>query len=77
MAKPTSIKIVRSLLALSRDMELGCVIEGVETPEELAVLRELGGNLMQGYLFARPMPAEAVAGWLARNARAGAGAGCS
>lgn len=72
--KPTSIKIVRSLLALSRDMELGCVIEGVETPEELAVLRELGGNLMQGYLFARPMPAEAVPGWLQRNARTRPGA---
>ncbi|WP_170296353.1 putative bifunctional diguanylate cyclase/phosphodiesterase [Pseudoxanthomonas suwonensis] len=65
--KPTSIKIVRSLLALSRDMELGCVIEGVEAHEELAVLRELGGNLMQGYLFARPMSAEAVARWLARS----------
>src|SRR5690606_14422411 len=62
--KPTSMKIVRSLLALSRDMELGCVIEGVETADELGVLQELGGNLMQGYLFARPMPPEAVAGWL-------------
>ena len=67
--KPTSMKIVRSLLILSRDMELGCVIEGVETPEELAVLRELGGSLMQGYLFARPMPAAAVAGWLECNRR--------
>ncbi len=65
--KPTSMKIVRSLLTLSRDMELGCVIEGVENEAELAVLRELGGNLMQGYLFARPMPAEAVPGWLARS----------
>lgn len=68
--KPTSMKIVRSLLTLSRDMELGCVIEGVETAEELAVLRELGGELMQGYLFARPMPAAEVPAWLARNARA-------
>ena len=73
--KPTSMKIVRSLLALSRDMELGCVIEGVETREELAVLRELGGNLMQGYLFARPMPAEAVRAWLESAQRAPAPAG--
>lgn len=64
---PASLKIVRSLLALSRDMELGCVIEGVEGEEELAILRELGGSLMQGYLFARPMPAADVPAWLAHG----------
>ncbi len=62
---PTSLKIVKSLLALSRDMGLACVIEGVETQEELAVLTDLGGNTMQGYLFSPPLPAEAIPAWLA------------
>ncbi|WP_291005784.1 EAL domain-containing protein [Hoeflea sp.] len=45
---PASFKIVKSLLALSSDMGLSCVIEGVETEEELAVLKSLGGELVQG-----------------------------
>lgn len=40
--RPASYKIVKSLLNLSRDMELECVVEGVETPEELVALRGWG-----------------------------------
>src|SRR5690606_37837210 len=46
---PASFKIVKSLLALSRDMGLDCVIEGVETDDEMAALRQLGGLMVQGY----------------------------
>lgn len=48
---PTSLKIVKSLLALSRDMGLDCVIEGVETQEEMAALRKLGGTDGPGLLL--------------------------
>lgn len=48
-------KIVKSLLALSRDMDVGCIVEGVETREELDALRELGGSVVQGYYFSRPI----------------------
>jgi EAL domain-containing protein (putative c-di-GMP-specific phosphodiesterase class I) len=34
------------------------VAEGIETAEQLATLRELGVDAGQGYLLARPMPAE-------------------
>lgn len=54
---PASYKIVKSLLALSPDMGLGCVIEGVETREELAELEKLGGRLVQGYYFSPPVGA--------------------
>jgi len=37
---------------------LDVTAEGVETPEQLQVLRELGCANVQGYLLARPMPAE-------------------
>ncbi|MBP2447330.1 putative signal transduction protein with EAL and GGDEF domain [Rhizobium leguminosarum] len=53
--KPASYKIVKSLLALGRDMGLDCVIEGVETQEEVTALRELGGFLIQEYFYSRPM----------------------
>lgn len=52
---PASYKIVKSLLTLSSDMGLGCVIEGVETSEELNALRKLGGVLVQGYLYSPPV----------------------
>lgn len=49
--------IVKSLLAMSREMGISCVVEGVETQEELAVLRSLGTSEVQGYLFSRPVGA--------------------
>lgn len=64
----TSLKIVRSLLALSRDMELDCVIEGVETDEEMAVLRQLGGLMVQGYIFSPPIPEAEVGAYLGLSA---------
>ena len=50
---PASYKIVKSLLTLSRDMGLGCVVEGVETREEMDTLVKLGGQLAQGYFYSR------------------------
>jgi predicted signal transduction protein with EAL and GGDEF domain len=63
---PTSLKIVKSLLGLSRDMGLDCVIEGVETSEELAALRKLGGLLVQGYFYSPPIIDEEVAAFVDR-----------
>jgi diguanylate cyclase (GGDEF)-like protein len=67
-------KIVKSIAGLCADMDLTCTVEGVETKEQLNSLRELGCDLIQGYLFAKPMPAEAVVGYLAdEGARLGGG----
>ncbi|MBD1554662.1 putative bifunctional diguanylate cyclase/phosphodiesterase [Pseudomonas typographi] len=62
---PASFKIVKSLLALTHDMQLDCIVEGVETEPELQALASLGARLVQGYYFAKPMPAEASLAWLA------------
>ncbi|MFK0333858.1 putative bifunctional diguanylate cyclase/phosphodiesterase [Rhizobium sp. NPDC090275] len=67
--KPASYKIVKSLLTLSADMGLDCVIEGVETEEELAALKALGGTSVQGYLFSPPLPEEQAMEFAARNGR--------
>lgn len=53
---PAKQALVRSMVAFSREMHTVLVSEGVETLAELEVLRELGVELGQGYLFRRPAP---------------------
>lgn len=55
--KQDNKEIVRVILALANSLSLEVVAEGVETQEELRVLRELGCGYAQGYLMARPLPA--------------------
>ena len=62
--KPASYKIVKSLLALSRDMGLGCIVEGVETEEEMQVLRTMGSISVQGYYYSAPIPAGQIPAFL-------------
>ncbi|USI71449.1 putative bifunctional diguanylate cyclase/phosphodiesterase [Sphingomonas morindae] len=64
--------IVTAIFGLCRNLALDCVIEGVESEEQLLRLQELGYRLVQGYLFARPMPLPALRTWLARDLGAGA-----
>jgi EAL domain-containing protein (putative c-di-GMP-specific phosphodiesterase class I) len=47
--------IVRAIVTLAQQLGLRVVAEGVETNDELAMLRRLGCDLVQGYLFAKPM----------------------
>jgi EAL domain-containing protein (putative c-di-GMP-specific phosphodiesterase class I) len=46
--------IVRAIVTLAQQLGLRVVAEGVETNDELAMLRRLGCDLVQGYLFAKP-----------------------
>ncbi|MGE4450762.1 GGDEF/EAL domain-containing response regulator [Castellaniella sp.] len=56
-ASPGNLSIVTAIIALGHSLELDVVAEGVETPEQLAHLRRLGCDLVQGYLIGRPVPA--------------------
>ena len=49
--------IVTAAIAFGRALEVEITGEGIETPEQLARLRELGCRLGQGFLFSRPVPA--------------------
>jgi EAL domain-containing protein (putative c-di-GMP-specific phosphodiesterase class I)/ActR/RegA family two-component response regulator len=51
---PTKRKLFRSFAALCRDLNTEIIAEGVEVAEERDCLSGLGGDLYQGYLFARP-----------------------
>lgn len=56
--------ILQSAVDMGRRMGINTVAEGVETPEELQLLRQMGCRQVQGYWFARPMAAPALREWL-------------
>ncbi len=57
---PTRRRLVRALAELSSELGIRTVAEGVETIAERDALREIGCDLMQGFLFARPAQAFVV-----------------
>ncbi|MDP2008382.1 MAG: EAL domain-containing protein [Rubrivivax sp.] len=60
-----NLEIVRAMLTLGRTLGHKVIAEGVETEDQLAMLRELGVHEAQGYLLARPMCADQVNGLFA------------
>jgi EAL domain-containing protein (putative c-di-GMP-specific phosphodiesterase class I) len=65
LATPT-----RSIVELGDNLALRVVGEGVETDVGLAALRETHCDVAQGFLFARPMAADKLGGWLTPATRA-------
>ncbi len=57
--------IVAATLAFAEALDLSIVAEGIETDDQLQLLRSLGCLRGQGFLFSRPVPAEALAGLFA------------
>jgi EAL domain-containing protein (putative c-di-GMP-specific phosphodiesterase class I) len=62
---PDDLAILEGVLGMARGFRCTAVAEGVETPAHGRMLLQLGIELGQGYGIARPMPADAVADWLA------------
>lgn len=60
--------VLESTLELAHRLRLVAVAEGVETPEDWRMLRELGCDLAQGYLMASPMPGPVLADWWRQHA---------
>ena len=56
----TSQEIVAALIALCKKLKLRCVLEGVETDDEMKILAPFKPDLIQGYLFGKPMRAAAA-----------------
>ena len=55
-----SASIVTAFLQLAKGLGMTTLAEGIETPEELAFLRERGCDLGQGYYFSKPVPPEEI-----------------
>ena len=52
------ISILESIINMAKTMTIPVIVEGVETPEQINFLADLGCRYMQGYYFYRPMPVE-------------------
>ena len=61
---PDDAVIVIAIIGLAHHLQLRVIAEGVETEEQMAFLCRHGCDEVQGYLLARPMPAEAALDWL-------------
>jgi EAL domain-containing protein (putative c-di-GMP-specific phosphodiesterase class I) len=66
-SEPESEAIVRSIIELARNLRLETVAEGVEHQRVCDLLVRLGCDYAQGFALARPMPGDALAGWLRRR----------
>jgi EAL domain-containing protein (putative c-di-GMP-specific phosphodiesterase class I) len=55
-ADPVRRRVVASICTLARELDILVVAEGIETEGELTCVRDLGADLIQGYLIAKPAP---------------------
>jgi len=60
-------QVVSTIIALSNQLGLGVVAEGIETPQQLQWLQQLGCELGQGYLFSQPLDRQTAEALLASN----------
>ncbi len=62
-----SREIVRTIITLAHNLGLQVIAEGVETTEQLELLRNAGCEMVQGYLFSKPADAETIGKLLATH----------
>lgn len=64
-----SSAVLKSICDLSRNLDLACIAEGVETPAQFEKVRDAGISLMQGYLFVEPLGRDQIANYIERQNR--------
>lgn len=62
--------MLSAILTMAEQLKIDTLAEGVETPDEHAILSQLGCRHVQGFGIGRPMPGERLPAWLAERARA-------
>ncbi len=65
---PQDMEIVTSIITMAHGLDLGVIAEGVETQEQLQLLRELGCDQIQGYFTGRPLTAKQATELLEKSA---------
>ncbi|TAF05007.1 MAG: EAL domain-containing protein [Nostocales cyanobacterium] len=64
---PRNTGLIATIINLAHTSEMKAIAEGIETPEKLAQLRDLGCDFGQGYLFSKPLAAKSIEDLLASN----------
>ncbi|WP_017346246.1 cyclic di-GMP phosphodiesterase [Pantoea sp. A4] len=67
--QPVSQSLVRAIVAVADALGLAVIAEGIETAEEEKFVLDNGVDGRQGYLYAKPMPAEQLGHWLKHPAQ--------
>jgi diguanylate cyclase (GGDEF)-like protein/PAS domain S-box-containing protein len=57
-SRPENVAIIQSIVQLAGKFRMSVTAEGVETPEDFERMRDLGCDIIQGYLFGKPLPYE-------------------
>ena len=65
MENDSDMAIMQAIITVGHCLGLGVVVEGVETAEQDSLVKEVGCDLAQGFLYARPMPADEMPKFLA------------
>jgi diguanylate cyclase (GGDEF)-like protein len=60
----SDLALVETILAIGRNLGLECIAEGIESEEQLAMLRQRGCELAQGYHFSRPLDEAGFQSWV-------------
>ena len=68
-ADDDALAIVKTIIVLAHQLGRQVIAEGVETAEQLTILRALGCEYGQGYVFAKPLPCADVPSFLASGRR--------
>ena len=61
--------VIDCLITLSKKLGLTSVAEGIETEEQLSYMQTVGCDLVQGFIFSRPLPVEEFETWWEKKNR--------
>lgn len=61
------LAIIETIIAIANSLNMSITVEGVESEEQLELLKNRGCHEVQGYLFAKPMPADETTNWISSH----------
>ncbi len=67
ITNPKLEEVIASIVELSRKIGAQSVAEGIETPEQLALLKKVNCDMIQGYIYSKPLPIPEFEEWAARH----------
>jgi len=67
-AGTTDYALCEAIITMAHKLGMKVIAEGVETPEQMRLLREAGCDFGQGFLFSRAVPADVLAGFIKSQA---------
>ena len=59
--------IIKAIIAMAKELELGVIIEGVETDQQLEYIKEIGCSVVQGFLLGYPLPEKEITSLLLKS----------